>query len=169
MKLGCDTSETWRYETIGEIVQQVRDHFLKFISQPHGTNVSFIRVSVCVDLLYFRLGFASLKSTAWRTLNDLFCPHFSPHVLAKVTRGVRRHCMVLIKIFRHLNEYNLWFCDWVTCLLWVSNEFLKSNFFCCYQWSALSLSFQVLHHCLVLVRREWSVVSLAVDRQEQIF
>lgn len=49
----------------------------------------------------------------WRTLNDLFCPHFSPHVLAKVTRGVRRHCMVLIKIFRHLNEYNLWFCMWL--------------------------------------------------------
>ena len=77
--------------------------------------------------------------------------------------------MTLSKIFTHLIECNPWFSDWVTCLLWVSNESSKSNLFCWNQWSALSLSSQVLRHCLVLVRREWSIVSLAVDRQEQIF
>ena len=147
-----------------------------FNSSLNNTTQTSLSLESAFVLVYFILGynrivvnaFGSLK-TAWRRLNDLFCPHFSPHVVVKVTRGVKRHFMMHIKIFRQLIECNLWFCDRVTCLLWASNESSKSNFFRWNQWSALSISSQVLHHCLVLVRREWSIVSLAVDRQERIF
>ena len=89
--------------------------------------------------------------------------------MMEVTKRAWRQFVFLIKVFMHVIECNPWFCDRVTCLLCASNESTKSNFFRWNQWSALSLSSQVLRHCLVLVRREWSIVSHEVDRQEQIF